>query len=90
MPARSPAGARRAQAEEEFLYHGWGEQGLLQRALVQGVCQTVGRAEQLAVVAALLAGRPEHVAGDNAALVEAFQALTRLDPPLKRQQERPT
>eukprot|EP00974_Lingulodinium_polyedra_P103996 10066336-Lingulodinium_polyedra.AAC.1 len=66
MPARSPASARRTRAEEEFLHHGWGEQGLLQRAPVQGVCQTAGRAEQLAGVAALLAGKPEHVAGDNA------------------------
>ena len=65
-PGRTLAQCPRSPDEAEFFFHQWDHDGLVQWNIVIGCHQTASRAEDFAVLAALLAPHPVTAAIDNA------------------------
>ena len=59
--------------EEDFLFHQWKSDGVMQWNLVIGCHQTISRAEDFGVLAALLAPHPVTAAIDNASTASFLQ-----------------
>ena len=72
QPGRDPVRGPRTQDEQDFLDHEWREEGLRVLAPVQGPVQTVARAEDLALWAAICSDGAEGVASDSASRVASL------------------